>query len=582
MNHTRKFFIYTRKSTDTEDRQVRSISDQLAELKELAVKEQIEVVDIFVEKQTAKVPGRPVFDEMLLRIEQGEANGILAWHPDRLARNSVDGGKIIYLLDTEKITELKFPTFWCDSTPQGKFMLSIAFSQSKYYVDNLSENIKRGHRNKVKDGIWPQMAPLGYVNVKGAGIVPHPELAPLICKTFEAYATGNFTLRQVREKFNALGLKGKSGELAVSNYQKLLKNPIYTGLIRYNGEIFEGKHEPIISKKLFDLCQEVMMRKSKPKGKGLKTYLYRGFFHCGECGCFITTETQKGHNYLRCTKRKNPCMQKYVREEIITSKIKEEIQKVSLPLAWTKWMIEENRKDQSSELQASGLFAQTTKDEISLLDSKIEKLMTAYLENALSLEEYRDAKSVLVSSKQLLKEKLQAFEQKTNNRFELTENFLKLNLEAKELANERTDEENLHLFKKIGSNFILEARTVSFEPRSAWRILSDWGFRGGNAVVSPSGGDAISLGKKDLAFLREGRDSNPRRLLHLGTLAVCWFKPLTHLPKSALSKPYYNVSSALDYVSPPLESIFSPLPVPLCEYPNYSSLSDALSLKSRG
>ena len=101
-NQTRKFFIYTRKSTDTEDRQVRSISDQLAELKELAVKEQIEVVDIFVEKQTAKAPGRPVFNEMLLRIE---ANGILAWHPDRLARNSVDGGKIIYLLDTGKIAD---------------------------------------------------------------------------------------------------------------------------------------------------------------------------------------------------------------------------------------------------------------------------------------------------------------------------------------------------------------------------------------------------------------------------------------------------------------------------------------------
>ena len=492
-NHTRKFFIYTRKSTDTEDRQVRSISDQLAELKELAVKEQIEVVDIFVEKQTAKAPGRPVFNEMLLRIEQNEANGILAWHPDRLARNSVDGGKIIYLLDTGKIAELKFPTFWCDPTPQGKFMLSIAFSQSKYYVDNLSENIKRGHRNKVKDGIWPQMAPLGYVNVKGQGIAPHPEYAPLIKKTFEAYVTGNFTLRAVREKFNALGLKGKSdGELAVSNYQKILKNPIYTGLMRYNGEIFEGKHKPIISKKLFDQCQEVMMRKSKPHSKGLKTYLYRGFFHCGECGCFITTETQKGHNYLHCTKRKNPCSQKYVREEIITSQIKEEIQKVSLPLAWTKWMIEENQKDQSSELQASELFAQKTKNAISLLDSKIEKLMTAYLENALSLEEYREAKNKLVNQKQLLKEKLQAFEQKTNNRFELTENFLKLNLEAKELANERTGKENLHLFKKIGSNFIIEARTVSLEPRSAWRILSDWGFRGGNTEQTALRADSLS------------------------------------------------------------------------------------------
>ena len=503
MNHTRKFFIYTRKSTDTEDRQVRSISDQLAELKELAVKEHIDVVDIFVEKQTAKVPGRPVFNEMLLRIEQGEASGILAWHPDRLARNSVDGGRIIYLLDTEKITELKFPTFWCDPTPQGKFMLSIAFSQSKYYVDNLSENIKRGHRNKVKDGIWPQMAPLGYVNVKGSGIIPHSDLAPLIAKSFEAYATGTFTLRQLRDKFNALGLKGKSdGELAVSNYQTILKNPIYCGLIRYNGEIFEGKHKPIITKKLFDKCQEVMMRKSKPKSNELKEYLYRGFFRCGECGCFITTETQKGHNYLRCTKRKNPCLQKYVREEIITSQIKKEIQKVSLPDDWAKWMLEENEKDRLVEAQSSSLFAEKIEADISLLDSKIEKLMNAYLENALSLEEYREAKSKLVNEKQLLKEKLSASMQKANSRFELTEKFLKANISNVELANEGTNEENLHLFKKVGSNFQIKDRTVLFEPRGAWKNLLDSGFRGGNAFVSALRADPISASDSDFQFWR--------------------------------------------------------------------------------
>ena len=487
-NQTKKFFIYTRKSTDDKDRQVRSISDQLSELKELARKEDLDVVDVFVEKQTAKIPGRPVFGEMLERMEKGEATGILAWHPDRLARNSVDGGKIIYLVDTGIISEMKFPTFWFDPTPQGKFMLSIAFSQSKYYVDNLSENIKRGHRNKVKEGIWPQMSPLGYIN-KNKRIVPDPDLAPLIRKTFEAYATGNFTLREIRDKFNALGLKRKSGkELAVSNYQKLLKNPIYTGLMKYNGEIFEGKHEPIISKKLFDSVQEVMMRKSKPKSRGLKPYLYRGFFRCGECGCFITTETQKGHNYLRCTKRKNPCSQRYTREEIITSEIQKEIKKVSLPDDWAKWMLVENEKDMLSEAQSSTLFADSTKADISLLDSKIEKLMNAYLENALSLEEYRDAKSALVNQKQLLKEKLSAFEQKANNRFELTEKFLKYNME---LANEGTNEEKLHLFKKVGSNFRIKDRTVLFEPRGAWKTLLDSGFGGGNALVSALRADLI-------------------------------------------------------------------------------------------
>ena len=505
-DQTKKFFIYTRKSTDDKDRQVRSIADQLSELKELARKEDLDVVDVFVEKQTAKIPGRPVFGEMLERMEKGEATGILAWHPDRLARNSVDGGKIIYLVDTGVISEMKFPTFWFDPTPQGKFMLSIAFSQSKYYVDNLSENIKRGHRNKVKEGIWPQMSPLGYVN-KNKRIVPDPEIAPLIKKTFEAYATGNFTLRELRDKFNALGLKRKSGkELAVSNYQKLLKNPIYTGLMKYNGEIFEGKHEPIISKKLFDSVQEVMMRKSKPKSRGLKPFLYRGFFRCGECGCFITTETQKGHNYLRCTKRKNPCSQKYTREEIITSEIQKEIKKVSLPDDWASWMLEENRKDMLSEAQSSTLFADNTKADISLLDSKIDKLMNAYLESALSLEEYRDAKNALVASKQLLKEKLSAFEQKANNRFELTEKFLKYNIE---LANEGTNEEKLHLFKKVGSNFLIMDRTVLFEPRGAWKNLLNSGIFGGNAFVSRLRRDPISASDSDFQFWRRIRDSNP-------------------------------------------------------------------------
>src|SRR3989344_9515668 len=158
-----KFFIYARKSTDTEDRQVRSIDDQLAELRELAKKENLEVIDTLVEKQTAKIPGRPIFNEMISRIETGEASGILCWHPDRLARNSIDGGRLIYLVDTGKIQALKFSVFWFDPTPQGKFMLSIAFSQSNYYIDNLSENIKRGHKNKVMEEIWTQMTQIGDV-----------------------------------------------------------------------------------------------------------------------------------------------------------------------------------------------------------------------------------------------------------------------------------------------------------------------------------------------------------------------------------------------------------------------------------
>ncbi len=474
-NNLRKFFIYTRKSTDTEDRQVRSISDQLAELKSLALKENVEVVDIFVEKQTAKVPGRPILNEMLQRIEAGEATGILAWHPDRLARNSVDGGKIIYLLDTGKITELKFPTFWCDTTPQGKFMLSIAFSQSKYYVDNLSENIKRGHRNKVKDGIWPQMSPLGYVNVKGKGIIPDILTTPFIKKAFEAYATGNFTLRQIREKINELGLKTKSNkELSISNYQQILKNPIFTGLMRYNGEIYEGKHEPIITKKLFDTAQEVMIRKSKPKGKGLKSYLYRGFFHCGECGCFITTETQKGHNYLRCTKRKNPCLQKYVREEIITSEIKENIKKVSLSSAWANASINYFENEKMKIAQAESSFAQKARNELVEIETKLDRLLDLQLDGNLSQAEYTAKKYKLILAKKDLEEKISAFGRKSNNRFELAITFLKDANQAEKYAQQENPERIRDFLKKIGSNFRIADRTLVLDFKNAFKIAEKY------------------------------------------------------------------------------------------------------------
>ena len=116
-----KFFLYARKSTDVEDKQVLSIEAQLQELRDYAKRENIEISAEYVEKQSAKIPGRPIFNQMLDEIEKIGGN-ILAWHPDRLARNSVDGGRIIYLLDTEKLASLKFPTFWCDSTSQGKFM----------------------------------------------------------------------------------------------------------------------------------------------------------------------------------------------------------------------------------------------------------------------------------------------------------------------------------------------------------------------------------------------------------------------------------------------------------------------------
>ena len=233
-----KYFIYARKSTDSEERQVLSIEAQLAELKEFAAKEKLEIVASLCEAKTAKEPGRTVFGEMLDRIEKGAAQGILAWHPDRLARNSIDGGRIIYLLDTGKLKDLKFPTFWFDNTPQGKFMLNIAFGQSKYYIDNLSENIKRGHRAKLRKGIWPSFAPLGYLNnnkTKGIAAIASSHAAKIyglevLAKDIETN-THNFT------RFLVIGKRNKEEADRLLSEARLNKSSLMFSLPHEEGSL---------------------------------------------------------------------------------------------------------------------------------------------------------------------------------------------------------------------------------------------------------------------------------------------------------------------------------------------------------
>src|SRR3989338_7084646 len=311
-----QYVLYVRKSTDEEYRQILSIEAQITEVKEYAIKENLNIVREFIESKSAKVPGRPIFNEMISLLEKGKAEGILAWHPDRLARNSLDGGKIIYLIDKGVINDLKFPTYRFDNTAQGKFMLSIAFGQSKYYIDNLSENIKRGIRQKVRNGVYPSLAPVGYLNdPKSRGIIIDTDKAPLVSKIFELYSTGDYTLERLKDTITSLGFRTRNDKaIGVSKLLLILTNPFYYGILRYWGEAFEATHEPIITKKLFEKCQSVLKKRGKPR-QSKRTFVFRGLMKCGECGRMITAEIHKEFTYNRCTKRNTICSQKYIREE---------------------------------------------------------------------------------------------------------------------------------------------------------------------------------------------------------------------------------------------------------------------------
>ena len=234
------FFIYCRKSSEEEERQILSIEAQLTELRQYSRQNSLSVVKEFIETRTAKEPGRPIFNAMLDEIEAGKAAGILAWNPDRLARNSVDGGRVIYLVDTGKIQALKFPTFWFEPTPQGKFMLSVAFGQAKYYTDNLRENIMRGIRQKLRRGEKPGQAPLGYFNEpRLRTIEPDPKKFKKVKRVLELFASGDYTLTSIQREMFALGLTGKDGQpVHMASIEHMLTNPFYYGQFLFKCELY--------------------------------------------------------------------------------------------------------------------------------------------------------------------------------------------------------------------------------------------------------------------------------------------------------------------------------------------------------
>ena len=467
------FFIYARKSTDDEDRQVLSIEAQLKELREYAKRENLFVYKEVVEAKTAKKPGRPLFNEILVELERGNADGILAWHPDRLARNSIDGGKIIYLVDQGVIRDLRFPTFRFDDSAQGKFMLSIAFGQSKYYIDALSENIRRGIRLKLSKGIWPQWAPIGYINDrKTRTIIIDEGKAPFIKRVFELYSSGKYSLEETHDKINALGLTGRKNKpLSNSQYQTMLKNPLYYGVFRYKGEVYDGTHAPIITKKLFDRCQQVMQLRGKHKKPQQEKFVFRELMRCGECGRMITAELQKGHVYYRCTKRLTNCKQKYVRAEELAAQISKIIQKVSLSVEWTKWIIEELERDRNASLHSCNTQQQNLETKIREVNDKVSKLIDIYLAGTITLEEYQRKKEDFINEKKKLQEATKDFAAGSVNWFEPARNLVTLLNRAEYAVKEGNLESQKEILEKIGSNFILKERRLFFSSEASLRPL---------------------------------------------------------------------------------------------------------------
>ena len=484
-----KYIGYCRKSTDEKNKQVLSIDQQLSELKEFAEKENLEIVDFLTEAQTAKVTGRPIFNSLIKRIEKGEAQGIVSWNPDRLARNSVDGGKIIYLLDTGELQSLKFPTHWFENTPQGRFMLSIAFGQAKYYVDNLSQNVHRGLKYKIKQGVWPARAPMGYRNDRNTKniVVYEPEAGPLK-KAFELYSTGKYALDDIGAFLFEHGMKNKysGGQLNDSNLRRVLMRPFYTGYMVFKGEMYEGTHTPIISKDLFDKVQKVRKQRGYYHQVKSKRYdfAFTGLIKCHYCGCSITAEhrpfffPRTNHKadyiYYHCTKKKGECCQKgYTREEVLEVQFREIIKSLSVPDGWATQMNDFLVQDIETQKVGDKNRSVSLETEISQTEQKLDHLLEAYLNTIIDSESYIKKKNELMEKKQNSVSFQKQLSSDNPNWIEGVKDFITC---AQKCAKIARAENNCHdlsdMAKKVGSKYFLKDKTIEFCLNFPYKLLA--------------------------------------------------------------------------------------------------------------
>jgi DNA invertase Pin-like site-specific DNA recombinase len=477
-----KYLIYARKSTDVEDKQVRSIVDQLAELREFARREGLKVVGRLIEKQSAKKPGRPIFNDMIKRIEHEGHMGILAWHPDRLARNSVDGGRIIYLVDTGKIAAMRFPTFWFEPTPQGKFMLNIAFGQSKYYVDSLAENTRRGLTHKAQRGEYPGLAPIGYVNNPATKLVAvDPKRAKVVVELFERYAEGDLRLEDAVNILTERGIVSSGKKpFHKDRVRFILANPFYCGMFHYAKELYEGKHQPLISKALFDRVQNVMHDRGNRRHKIKNDPLpFCGLLKCGSCGMGVSGEEKWKHQkngnvhhyiYYRCTRKSKVkgCHEPTIRGEKLDRQISALLKKYSSKEDWTRKLMAMLDVDKQEAVQSYESFAVVAKDKIAKIKVKLQILLDSHLDEAIDRDTYVKKKAQLLLEKKTIDEKLANAEKDELSLIEPAEAWMK-EVENLDAIADGTD----LLLKKAAAKKIFGSHLVLSNRHARFKIQAD-------------------------------------------------------------------------------------------------------------
>jgi site-specific DNA recombinase len=477
--------IYARKSTESEDRQILSIESQVKELKDYAHSQNLMVEHVFRESMSAKAPGRPVFNEIMRLVHNGKVDELLCWKLDRLARNPVDGGAIIWAMEERKLNNIHSPQRTFINTGNDKFWMQLEFGMAKKYVDDLSDNVKRGRRAKIERGWMPGLPPLGYLNDKDTGtIVCDPQRFQSVRRMWDLMIEGNHTPHRImliaNEKW---GLRTrqhkKSGgnPLGLSTVYALFKNPFYCGNIRNRGEVFHGKHEAMVTRAEFDHVQDLLDNRTKPRPKR-HAFAFTGLIKCGECGMSITAEdriNRQGHKYIyyHCTKKKRltRCTQKYIEVSTLEKQVSDFLGSLVISKEIKDWTINLLRTLHEDEIQKDRSEIASLNRRNETCAKELAELLNMKLRGILTDEEYTAKKRELKKERVRLNELINDGNGRFDRVIRRCEEAFEFAHIAKSKFDNGTIEEKRAILSYTGSNLILKDGNLLIEAKKPLTLI---------------------------------------------------------------------------------------------------------------
>lgn len=422
----RQYFGYIRVSTQKQGEKGVSLSEQREAILQYAYQEGLTVVEWFEERVTAAKRGRSGFDDMLRRLRAGEAEGAIVHKIDRGARNLKDWADLGELVDAG--IDFKVAAGGIDlHSRSGRLSADIQAVVAADYVRNLREETRKGIYGRLKQGIYPFAAPIGYLDNGGGKLkTPDPARAPYIRQAFELYSTGNFTLEGLAEHLGQLGLRTRGGRpVNAKRLSEMLNNPFYAGiiLIRTSGERFEGKHEPLVSQETFDHVQQVLRGRSSVHQKR-NDFLFRRLLRCSKCGYALIGERQKGHVYYRCHSKS--CRGTSVREDVVEVSLKDRLRRLQLRPDHTELVKQHLPQGEAEWLGLEQETLDALRLQLAKERGRMERLTDALIDRLIDRETYDRRRAEILASTNSIEQKIQRMEAEYGSVRQMVQEYLEL------------------------------------------------------------------------------------------------------------------------------------------------------------